>query len=164
MLHGRMVRPPIPGASVVAVDESSIAGIPGARVLRKGDFIGVVAPREWDAIKALRDLKVTWSQVSDPFVDMDQLYDHIRKAPATKSDEQKSGDVEAAFAKAAKVVDADYEWPFQSMPAWVRPAPLPMSKPTAPPRSGRARRSRISRSWAWRAVSAFRRKRCVRSG
>jgi CO/xanthine dehydrogenase Mo-binding subunit len=114
MLHGRMIRPAIPGASVVAVDESSIAGIPGARVVRKGDFIGVVAPREWDAIKASQRLKVTWSQVSDPFPEMAQLYSHIRKAPVTKSDKTEKGQVDAAFARAARIVEADYEWPFQS--------------------------------------------------
>jgi nicotinate dehydrogenase subunit B len=114
MLHGRMIRPPIAGASVVAVDESSIAGIPGAKLVRKGDFIGVVAPREWDAIKASQTLKVTWSDVAEPFVDQAQLYDYIRKAPITKADEQKKGDLDAAFAKAAKVVSAEYEWPFQS--------------------------------------------------
>jgi hypothetical protein len=27
--------------------KSSIAHIPGAKVVRKGDFIGVVAPKEW---------------------------------------------------------------------------------------------------------------------
>jgi nicotinate dehydrogenase subunit B len=114
MLHGRMIRPPIAGASVVAVDESSIANIPGAKLVRKGDFIGVVAPKEWDAIKASQALKVTWSRVPDPFVDQAQLYDHIRKAPITKADEQKKGDIDAAFAKAAKIVEAEYEWPFQS--------------------------------------------------
>ncbi|HXJ00740.1 MAG TPA: molybdopterin cofactor-binding domain-containing protein [Micropepsaceae bacterium] len=114
MLHGRMIRPPIAGASVVSVDESSIASIPGAKVVRKGDFIGVVAPREWDAIKAAQALHVTWSQVSDPFVDQAQLYDYIRKAPVTKGDKQEKGDLDAAFAKAAKIVEADYEWPFQS--------------------------------------------------
>jgi CO/xanthine dehydrogenase Mo-binding subunit len=114
MLHGRMIRPPVAGASVVAVDESSIAHIPGVKVVHKGDFLGLVAPKEWDAIKAAHDLKVTWSQVPDPFPDMAQLYDHIRKAPVTKSDKQEKGNLEAAFAKAAKVVEAEYEWPFQS--------------------------------------------------
>jgi nicotinate dehydrogenase subunit B len=114
MLHGRMIRPAVPGASVVAVDESAIAGIPGARVVRKGDFIGVVAPREWDAIKASQRLKVTWSQVSDPFPEMAQLYNHIRNAPVTKSDKTEKGQVDAAFARAARIVEADYEWPFQS--------------------------------------------------
>jgi CO/xanthine dehydrogenase Mo-binding subunit len=114
MLHGRMIRPPIAGASVVSVDESSIASIPGAKLVRKGDFIGVVAPREWDAIKASKVLKVTWSQVPDPFVDQAQIYDHIRKAPVTKGDKQEKGDIAGAFAKAAKIVEAEYEWPFQS--------------------------------------------------
>ena len=114
MLHGRMIRPAIPGASIVSVDESSIADIPGAKVLRKADFIGVVAPREWDAIRAAQRLKVTWSDVPDPFVDQAQLYDHIRKAPVSKSDKQEKGEVDAAFARAAKIVEADYEWPFQS--------------------------------------------------
>jgi CO/xanthine dehydrogenase Mo-binding subunit len=114
MLHGRMIRPKIAGASVVSVDESSIAHIPGARVLRKADFIGVVAPKEWDAIKASQALKVTWSDVKDPFVDMDQLYNHIRNAPVTKQDANLRGNLEEAFAHAAKIVEAEYEWPFQS--------------------------------------------------
>src|SRR5690606_35814556 len=65
MLPGRVVRPRGPrasgaGARVVEVDESSIAHIPGARVLRRGDFLGVVAENEWDAVRAARDLRVTW--------------------------------------------------------------------------------------------------------
>src|SRR5205085_669233 len=88
VIGGNYFRSPVAGASVVAIDESSIAGIPGARVVRKGDFVGVVAPREWDAILASQKLRVTWSQVSDPFPEMAQLYDYIRKAPVTKNDEQ----------------------------------------------------------------------------
>ncbi len=65
MLHGRVVRPRGQGAygagaKVIALDESSIRNIPGARVLRKGDFIGVVAESEWDAVRAARQLKITW--------------------------------------------------------------------------------------------------------
>ena len=65
MLHGRVVRPRGQGAygagaKVLSVDESSIRDIPGARVVRKGDFIGVVAPNEWDAVRAAQQLKVTW--------------------------------------------------------------------------------------------------------
>ena len=63
MLHGRVVRPRGQGAygagaKVMALDETSIANIPGARVLRKGDFVGVVAENEWDAVRAARQLKV----------------------------------------------------------------------------------------------------------
>ena len=59
MLHGRLVRPLGQGAygdgtlaGVVSVDESSIARFGDARVVRRGDFLGVVASREYDAIQA----------------------------------------------------------------------------------------------------------------
>jgi hypothetical protein len=44
--------------------ETSIAGIAGARVVRRGDFVGVVAEREWDAVRAARDLKVKWEETA----------------------------------------------------------------------------------------------------
>ena len=55
MLHGRVVRPPAIGAKLESVDESSVKDIPGVvKVVRKGNFLGVVAENEWAAIKALR--------------------------------------------------------------------------------------------------------------
>ncbi|MBV9813186.1 MAG: molybdopterin-dependent oxidoreductase, partial [Acetobacteraceae bacterium] len=62
MLHARMVRPPAVGAEPVAVDEASVGHIPGARVFRRGAVVAVLAPKEWDAIRATRDLRVTWSE------------------------------------------------------------------------------------------------------
>src|SRR5581483_11243561 len=47
MLHGRVVRPPAAGARLVSVDEASLRDVPGiVRVVRRGDFLGVVAERE----------------------------------------------------------------------------------------------------------------------
>ncbi len=85
MLHGRAVRPPVAGAKVVSIDEASIASIPGARVVRKDDFVGVVAEKEWNAIQAARALKVTWSDAKPPFFDSETLFDHIRAAPSRGS-------------------------------------------------------------------------------
>lgn len=115
MLHGRVLRPPVAGALPVAVDEASVKHIPGVRVVRDKGFIGLVAPKEWDAIRAARALKVTWSEVKPPFPDQKEIYNHIRKAKVMKrDDEQNVGDVDAAFASAAKVIEHTYEWPFQS--------------------------------------------------
>ena len=63
MLHGRVVRPKGQvayglGAKPLSVDESSIKNIQGAQVIRKGDFVGVVAPHEYGAIQAAAQLKV----------------------------------------------------------------------------------------------------------
>ena len=48
------------------VDPTSIKNIPGAQVVQIGNFLGVVAPKEYDAIQAAAQLKVTW-QTSQGF-------------------------------------------------------------------------------------------------
>ncbi|HTE75337.1 MAG TPA: molybdopterin cofactor-binding domain-containing protein [Xanthobacteraceae bacterium] len=115
MVHGRMVRPAIAGAMPVSVDESSIKDIPGARVVWNQGFLGIVADKEWDAIKAAQQLKVTWSNATPPFPEQASLYDHIRKAPVRKREvAEQTGNVDEAFKGAARVIEAEYEWPFQS--------------------------------------------------
>src|SRR5438105_2556344 len=116
MLHGRMIRPAVAGAVPVKVDEASIRDIPGAKVVWDKGFLGVVADKEWDAIKASQNLKVEWSDAKPPFVDQAALYDHIRKATVRKRevDAKQTGNVDAAFSTAARVIEAEYEWPFQS--------------------------------------------------
>src|SRR5213593_4217080 len=61
MLHGRVVRPPAVGASLVSVDESSVQGLAGlVKVVVKKDFVGVVAEKPWHAMAAANKLKATW--------------------------------------------------------------------------------------------------------
>jgi CO/xanthine dehydrogenase Mo-binding subunit len=116
MVHGRMLRPAVAGSVPVKVDEASIKGIPGAQVVWEKGFLGVVADTEWGAINAAQKLKVEWSNVAPPFPDQNALYDHIRKAPVRKREigGKPDGNVDEAFKTAARVVEAEYEWPFQS--------------------------------------------------
>ena len=115
MVHGRTIRPGVAGAVPVKVDESSIKDIPGAKVVWDKGFLGVVADKEWDAIQAAQKLKVEWSKVDQPFPEQASLYDHIRKASVRKrSVDKENGNVDEAFKNAAKVIESEYEWPFQS--------------------------------------------------
>ena len=115
MVHGRMIRPAVAGSVPVKVDDSAIKAIPGVKVVWDKGFLGVVADREWDAIQAAKKLKVEWSNVPPPFPEQAKLYDHIRKAPVRAAKiEKQNGDIEEAFKAAAKIIEADYEWPFQS--------------------------------------------------
>src|SRR6201994_4420972 len=75
MLHGRVVRPPYAGldagpfvgTSLNAVDEESVRDIPGlVAVVRDGDFVGVVAEREENAIKAAARLQGEWEPKPPP--------------------------------------------------------------------------------------------------
>ena len=114
MLHARTLRPPVAGGVPASVDESSLKGT-GAKLVRQGDFLAVVADKEWDAIRASRMLKVTWRSPTNPFPVQDELYDHIRKAKVVRQKVvANTGDVDAAFKNAAKTLSAEYEWPFQS--------------------------------------------------
>lgn len=117
MLHGRVVRPRGQGMygtvpKVVSIDEASIAAIPGARLVRKGDFVGVVAPREWDAVKAARALKVEWKYAGG-LSGSDRLYDRMRAAKTEDSVVETAGDAGAAFARAPHKVAASYRGPYQ---------------------------------------------------
>ncbi|TMJ99934.1 MAG: hypothetical protein E6G77_11765 [Alphaproteobacteria bacterium] len=116
MVHGRMIRPAVAGSVPVKVDENSIKDIPGAKVVWEKGFLGVVADKEWGAIKAAEKLKVEWSDAKPPFPDQAALYDHIRSAQVRKREigGKEVGNVDDAFKTAARVVEAEYEWPFQS--------------------------------------------------
>ena len=118
MAHGRMIRPPVAGAVPVKYDLGSVKGIPGVRVVREGhSFLGVVADTEWGAIQAARALKIEWSDVKPPFPDnANAIYDHIRNAPVRGRAVvgKEVGNVDEAFKTAARVIEHEYEWPFQS--------------------------------------------------
>lgn len=115
MLHARVIRTPRAGCIASSVDEASIGAIEGARVIREKNFLAVVADREWDAVRAARMLKVQWSGGTEPLPTSDELHRHIRSAAVKGRDDVASqGDVAAAFRNAARVFEAEYEWPFQS--------------------------------------------------
>ncbi|MEO5677910.1 MAG: molybdopterin cofactor-binding domain-containing protein [Usitatibacter sp.] len=115
MLHGRVIRPPEAGARLVRLDASP--ALPGlVKIVREGDFVGVVCEREEQAIAAASALKVEWSRPAPMFWSgYDDLYRHLRvqKPKATKRAGDK-GDVDAALALGGRIVEAHYEYPFQS--------------------------------------------------
>ena len=113
MLHGRVVRPPSVGAGIVAVDESSIKSIPGARVVRVNDFLAVVATSEWDAVSAAKMLKARWSD-SAALVGSDSVRGWLRAGPfAADETLVNKGDAKAALVGSAKI-SAEFYWPIQS--------------------------------------------------
>src|SRR6201991_4313648 len=121
MLHGRVVRPPYAGVdagdfvgtSLIAVDEASVRGIPGlVAVVRIGDFVGVVAEREENAVKAATQLKVTWKP-TPTLPDLKELETALRANPSTPRVLIDKGDVDAAIAAADRPMQRTYVWPYQ---------------------------------------------------
>ena len=117
MLHGRVVRPRGQGAygdgaRVVSIDASSISDIAGARMVRRGDLVGVVAEREWDAVRAAEKLKVTWDVPAR--LPAGRLFEAMRAARTIDSVIVDAGDVPAALGTAAHIASATYYGPYQS--------------------------------------------------
>jgi len=114
MLHGRIIRPPAIGATLVSVDESSLRGIPDTRVVRIESFLAVVAKDEWAAVRAAAALKATWTNWEG--LPGHQGLDRYSRAAALERDQSivNRGDAPAAMRGAAKTLSATYFWPFQS--------------------------------------------------
>jgi isoquinoline 1-oxidoreductase len=60
MLYGKVLRPAALGATLVSVDTKAAEGMPGIVVARHGDAVGVVAPSEHQAARALAALRAEW--------------------------------------------------------------------------------------------------------
>jgi CO/xanthine dehydrogenase Mo-binding subunit len=114
MLHGRIVRPPAVGATLVSVDESSVGGLPGVKVVRVKDFLAVVAEDEWTAVRAARALKAQWSDWAG-LPAQDALIASLRNNPdITKEALVTKGTAPVQPSEHAKAVSATYFWPMQS--------------------------------------------------
>ena len=116
MVHARNVKPPVAGAKLVSIDESSVRNLPGfVKVVSKGNYVAVVCEREEQAINAARQLKVNWEKpATAPFPSSEDLFKYMRAAkPTSNGRPQVVGNPDAALAGAAKVVEAEYDIPFQ---------------------------------------------------
>ena len=122
MLHGRVIRPPYAGYdsgdfvgnSLIAVDESSIADIPGiVAVVVIRDFIGVVAEREEQAIRAARQLHIEWKPWTQKLPDLRDVAQAIRDNPRIARTVLDKGDVEQALEDADQRLTRTYLWPYQ---------------------------------------------------
>jgi len=116
MQHGRVVRPQGQSAygkaaSVLAVDETSIADLKGVQIVKRGNFIGVVAAREWDAVRAAEKLRVNWD-FQEALPGTDDLYNKMRSAKTDDAIMLAEGDV--AKASAAHVVRGAFHGPYQA--------------------------------------------------
>jgi len=114
MLHGQVVRPPVVGATVVNVDESSVQGSPGVvKVVIKKNFVAVVAEKPWQALQAANKLKVTWTP-GTTLPPQATFHDWLRNNKSTRDAfTVNSKDVDSRIGSAAKVFKATYLYPYQ---------------------------------------------------
>jgi isoquinoline 1-oxidoreductase len=80
MLHAKVLRPPAFRATLDRFDPSAAEAMEGVTVVREGDFVGVTAPDELTATRAIEAIRASWRttlQVSQP-----ELFEYLKENPA----------------------------------------------------------------------------------
>ena len=118
MLHARMVHPKTLGSTLVSTGELDKTRFPNAQVVVKGNLVGVVAPTEWEAIRAAQQVAsatkwTDWKGLPGSANLHRYLKDSAdwKSAPVSKSDKS-HGDVAPAMTAAAKKLAATYEFSY----------------------------------------------------
>ena len=113
MVHGRIVRPPRPGSKLDNVDVAAVKAMPGViAVVRDGSFLGVVAEREEQAIKARQALinSAKW-KLGPELPDPAKIHDVLLALP---SEDNVISDKQAPMPEGAKVIEATYRKPYMA--------------------------------------------------
>jgi isoquinoline 1-oxidoreductase beta subunit len=114
MLIAVIARPSKFGATVAKFDATATEKTSGVvKVVQVPQGVAVIAKSTWAAIKGREALKVTWDESKAEVrstADILKEYRALLDKPGVSA--RKDGDVEAAFAKAAKTVSADFEFPY----------------------------------------------------
>jgi nicotinate dehydrogenase subunit B len=128
MLHGRAVRPYGVGAKLLSVDETGLKNIPGfVQIVRRDNFLGVVAESEWAAIQAAEKLGSTlnpsgpdagqakWSNW-EGLPPMEHVWETVRETAAGTNYSvvsQGSVDMALTYLDGGRTLKATYRTPFQ---------------------------------------------------
>jgi nicotinate dehydrogenase subunit B len=109
MLHGKVLRPPSFGATLISFDDSAAKSMTGVTIVRDGDFVAAAAPAEREARAALAAIRVQWKEV--PQISSREIFSYLKNNAETKADDRRhtqKGSVESALSGAAHRFDATY--------------------------------------------------------
>jgi CO/xanthine dehydrogenase Mo-binding subunit len=111
MMYGAVVRPAGFNAKLVSVDTSAAERMAGVKVVHDGDFIGLVAPDEYTARKAVGAIQTKWDV--PPQQGNDGLFAYLKSHPETERGwgarpQQQNGSVELGLAGADVKLNEDY--------------------------------------------------------
>jgi nicotinate dehydrogenase subunit B len=121
MVYGKILRPAAYGATLTSLDASAAKAMPGVTVVQDGDFVGVTAPDELTAERALATLKAEWK--TTPQISNAELFDYLKKNVEENPGEENrfrhtTGSMRDGLAAAAHKLQATYTV------AYIQHAPL----------------------------------------
>ena len=113
MVHARVIRPPSYGAQLTECDTASVEKLPGfVKVVRDGNFLAVVARKEFQAIKAMRALSKAAKWKEKP--GLPKHDDLLRVLTGLKSNDTTIFQQSDASATGQKTIEATFTRPYQA--------------------------------------------------
>ena len=116
--YAAVLRSPVPGAQLRTWDEAKAKAVRGVQVVVKVPTgLAVVADSTWAAFKGREALAVSTTWDEGPAKDFNSvdLETKLRAALGGSADEaRRAGDVKQALAAAARILEAEYAFPFQA--------------------------------------------------
>jgi nicotinate dehydrogenase subunit B len=106
MLHGKVLRAPSFGATLVSLDASAAQAMPGVTVVHDGNFAGVAAKSQQEAARAVAALRAGWKPT--PQISQTELFDYLKKNSRPGEGRHETGSVESALANAVHRLEATY--------------------------------------------------------
>jgi len=113
MVHARVVRPPSYGAQLTECDTSTVEKLPGVvKIVRDGNFLAVVAEKEFQSIKAMNALAAAtkWKETAS-LPKQDDLLAVLTSLPSQNTTIFERGN---ASATGQKTIEATYTRPYQA--------------------------------------------------
>ena len=77
LLHGKVLRPPSFNAELISADTTAAGALPGVVVVRDGNFIGIAAPTQFEAERALKAIKAEWK--TTPQISSKELFAQLKQ-------------------------------------------------------------------------------------
>jgi isoquinoline 1-oxidoreductase beta subunit len=137
MLYASVAHPPVFGGTVKSVDDKAALGVAGVQQTTTIDAfkppvgfqalggVAVLADNTWAAMQGRKKLKIEWEKSTHSVWNSDaykkELQETARKPGKVV---RENGDVEAAFAKGGKIVEAEYYAPLLAHASMEPPAAL----------------------------------------
>lgn len=107
MLFGAVLRPGGFNAALSSLDTTAAGKLPDVKIIRDGDFTGVVAADAYNAQKAVEAMEARWSVPSQP--SNSNVFEYLKKnAESDDRSTQKDGSVEQGLAGADVKVESRY--------------------------------------------------------
>ena len=137
MLYANVAHPPVLGSTVKSVDDSAALAVKGVKQTAVLDTykppimfqalggVAVVADSTWAAIEGKKKLKIEWNETEHKDYSSDPYRKELEEASRKPGKVVRSvGDVDAAFAKGGKILEAEYYAPMLAHASMEPPAAL----------------------------------------